>query len=74
MKGEGFERERLEREGLKGFVLPNLRTFTFHSATCGCNVKLKVKTPLVLYITFKSPRKRTSYSFVWEISQQFIVV
>ncbi len=29
MKGEGFERKRLEREGLKGFVLPNLRNIYF---------------------------------------------
>jgi hypothetical protein len=42
MEGEGLERERLEREGLKGFFLHNLRnkTFRIHSTTCNCIVEL----------------------------------
>jgi hypothetical protein len=41
LEGGGVEEERLERDGLKGFVYPiTSETFTFHSAACGRIVEL----------------------------------
>ena len=42
IRGGGIEEDRLERDGLEGFVYPiTSETFTFHSAACRCIVEVR---------------------------------
>jgi hypothetical protein len=63
LEGGGIEEERLERDGLKGFVYPiTSETFTFHSAACRCIVELRQASEMKITITGHLDDSPTSVS------------